>query len=577
MFSSFIPSVIPFHCIEQHRRNPSKRTESMRLVASRKMVPCVVAALACCGLQTVDAEAVETAAPKVTSVAKTPHFSIPRLDDIAIDGRGGDWNGRGFRIGTLAPVADAFPTAEDASASVHLGWDERGLLVLVHVRDDVAREEQSDNFWDKDSLEFFIASALGGSDFYQTVISPGIDPVHTNLRTRLLDHRKNETLKTQTLSTQIARWQNEDGYTLEALLPWQNLGIAPVNGREIAFQVVLNDNDGGNERKQQFWFPQPGAYSDTKKMHRLRLAGSASPAVRVAAAARYHRFRRVVVDVVAAEELSARRVLVREGNRTLGTGQLLTEDGQARARVVLPMPPRGKHYGALSVLLDNRLVRTLQLPDIEKSRMAVLHDMPLRFSPFVFANENFPRVEFEQPTYVEDAVGPYTLKTTFYDREFNVVKTAQMPGRYGAVIEIKTEHGKTFKRYVTLFRQQAPVDFNKHDATFTAQLPEDLGIDDQVVREQAEVLSEELRDIFADSFWTRADSAVLLAALSEIEPGAGVHLRDNAWRKDQRWWYGLKKKIGDAKPLRYLVDLPQGYSADAVERWPLMLFFARQR
>jgi hypothetical protein len=181
------------------------------------------------------------------------------------------------------------------------------------VRDDVAREEKSDNFWDKDSLEFFVASALGGSDFYQTVISPGIDPVHTNLRTRLLDHRKNETLKTQTLSTQIARWQNEDGYTLEALLPWKNLGIAPANGREIAFQIVLNDNDGGNERKQLLWFPEPGAYSDTKKMHRLRLAGSASAAVRVAAAARYHRFRRVVVDVMADEELSARRVLVREG------------------------------------------------------------------------------------------------------------------------------------------------------------------------------------------------------------------------------------------------------------------------
>jgi hypothetical protein len=99
---------------------------------------------------------------------------------------------------------------------------------------------------------------------------------------------------------------------------------------------------------------------------------------------------------------------------------LLAEDGQARARVVLPMPPRGKRYGALSVLLDNRVVRTLQLPDIEASRLTTLRDMPLRFSPFVFEARTFPRAEFEQPSLVEDAVGMYTLKTTFYDREFNL-------------------------------------------------------------------------------------------------------------------------------------------------------------
>ncbi|HEX8235155.1 MAG TPA: sugar-binding protein [Abditibacteriaceae bacterium] len=544
----------------------------MNLATPGKMVSCVVAILTCAVVQTVDAEAAESAAGKVTSVAKTPLFDIPRLNDVTIDGRGADWNGRGFRVGALTPTTDTFPLASDASASLQLAWDARGLLVFVQVRDDVAREEKSDNFWDKDSLEVFIASALGGSDSYQIVISPGIDAFHTNLRTRIIDNRKNTTLITQALSTQVARWQNEEGYTLEALLPWKNLGIAPAAGREIAFQIVLNDSDGAEARTRLFWFPEPGALSDTTKMHRLRLAGSASPAVQVAAAARYERFRRAVVDVVADEELNARRVLVREGNRGLATGQLLAQDGQARARVLLPMPPRGKGYGALSVLVGNRLVRTLQLPDIEEARRAALRDAPLRFSPFVFANETFPRVDFEQPSFVEDAVGPYTLKTTFYDRQFNVVQTAQTAGRYGAVVEIKTEDGKVSKRYVTLFRQPAPLNFNKHDAPFSARFPEELGIAGEVMTEQPEMVSQELRDIFVGSFSTQPGSAVLLAGLSELQPGNGVHLRDQVGRKDQRWWYGLKKKIGDVKPLKYLVDLPQGYNAAAGERWPLMLF-----
>jgi hypothetical protein len=184
------------------------------------------------------------------------------------------------------------------------------------------------------------------------------------------------------------------------------------------------------------------------------------------------------------------------------------------------MPPRGKRYGTLSVLLDNRVVRTLQLPDIEASRLTVLRDMPLRFSPFVFEGETFPRAEFEQPSLVEDAVGMYTLKTTFYDREFNAVKTAQTPGRYGVVVEIKTENGKTFKRYITLFRQPAPVNFDENDATFTARFPEELGIREGVMQEQSEIVSEELRDIFTDSFRTDGNSAVLLAGPQRTGSGS---------------------------------------------------------
>src|SRR4028118_1295679 len=111
-----------------HRRINLKENV-MKLAAPWKMVPCVVAALVCCGLRMVNAQAAETVAPKTAAsktapVKKAPIFDIPALNGITIDGRGEDWNWSSFRVHVLAPVAAEFPSFNDASATVQLGWDQ---------------------------------------------------------------------------------------------------------------------------------------------------------------------------------------------------------------------------------------------------------------------------------------------------------------------------------------------------------------------------------------------------------------------------------------------------------------------
>src|SRR5687767_1803599 len=70
----------------------------------------------------------------------SPVFDIPRLLDVAIDGRPDDWGDAGFRVDMLADRTGAVLPSADFDARFRLAWDDRGVLVLVTARDDVPME-----------------------------------------------------------------------------------------------------------------------------------------------------------------------------------------------------------------------------------------------------------------------------------------------------------------------------------------------------------------------------------------------------------------------------------------------------
>jgi predicted peptidase len=74
------------------------------------------------------------------------------------------------------------------------------------------------------------------------------------------------------------------------------------------------------------------------------------------------------------------------------------------------------------------------------------------------------------------------------------------------------------------------------------------------------------------SFGRQPKSAVLLAGLHEAKVGDGSGSWNNSNHRDETWWYGLKKKLGEVRPTPYLLDLPQGYDADQTRKWPLLIF-----
>jgi pimeloyl-ACP methyl ester carboxylesterase len=500
-------------------------------------------------------------------------FDVPRVNGVTVDGRAADWGTNGFSVEMFTTLQNVLPTHDDLSAVARWGWDERGLLVLLEVQDDVAREGAEAELAGRDSIAVYVASSREEDNRYQVLVSPGIAPEYVALRQQLTDYRKDPALKKTPLEAQSVRVPHAGGYTLEMLLPWKNLGITPEIGRQVAAQIQINDVDEGAERTQWLWFPRSGTQSDSRRMNTLRLTQAPSPSVRVVARAAHERLRRIIVNVTGAPDLIGKTALVKEGDRVLVSGTLRQGESKwASARLTVPMPPRGQSYTPLSVWADSQYQTTLPLLDSNVTRRDAFNAVRLLFQSAVFSGTNFPPCEFEQPSLVEDLIGQYELKATYYDADFNPVTTAQRAGRYGAIVEVRTAGGIQGKRFVTLFRQAEPINWGTTRLPVTVELPSQLGIDPVVARERANLLEDFMKWRFADGSWQEPETAILLAALHETKTGEPYLRRFSPRRQDERWWYTLKKKTGDAKPLKYLVTLPLGYDADAAKRWPIMVF-----
>lgn len=512
-------------------------------------------------------------APGAEAEPDSPVFDIPRVEGIKVDGKPGDWSDCGFRVDALCGPVAMRKDAADFDATFRLAWDDRGLLLLVTVSDDVIFENPDDpRQWSVDSLDVFLASGLGAQDIWSANIAPGLGPKGIEPRVLFTD-RRSEELKHVKLTATAARTKTATGYVMEVLLPWKNLAIKPALGREVAFQIYVRDRDGLRGACIFLWYPQRAAHKDTTKMHRLRLADKAGAPVTSAVWSWYEGLRRVLVNVNATVESGGKVFQVLDGGKVLKEGKLVPDGRIAKAGILLPMPALGKAYGPLSVTIDGRKVATINLPDPAPLRQEAFARENLTFQPCVFGGEQFPPVEFEHPSFVEDyLIGPYTLKATFYDRKYNEVTRATKAGRYGAIVEIKPQHGPSTRRFLTLFRQAETFEWYEVVPSAKIELPEQIGIDPAVVREQSQLIAEHLKWTLRDSFDRGPGAAILLACLYETKPGAGKLPRRLApWSVDDKWWHELKRRTGLA-PLRYFVQLPEGAEKDKTKRYPTILF-----
>jgi len=305
------------------------------------------------------------------------------------------------------------------------------------------------------------------------------------------------------------------------------------------------------------------------------VAGQTSAVVEVpgvVATGFYERFRRVQVRVTAPTALAGQEVSVREDSRVLGRARLERDAEGARAQLALPLPPTGRNYPVLHVWVGQKSAAVLSLPDFQKERRDMVDSAPLLFSSFVFSGAEFPSVDFENPSLMEDVLGPYTSKTTFYDANYNRVTRAETPGRYGAVVEIHPETGASFNRYLTLYRQSAPLDWGAVSPAFSAELPLEVGVEPDVLKEREAFWSRFLKENFVDGLAHNPGSAIVLSGLHEAKPGDGSGSWNNPFHRDETWWYGLRKKRGETKPTRFLLDLPAEYGQHPMREWPLVIF-----
>ncbi len=474
-------------------------------------------------------------------------YGVPHLKEITIDGEHVDWGNDGLHISILLPVSGKPYSLSDVEASARLGWDERGLLVLVQASDDASVESNDANaLANGDSVELFVATERGSRDRYQVVIAPGVAGDQSASRTQQMDLRQME--PRGDLQIESAHTQTASGYIIEALLPWANLNITPEMDVEFAFQLYVNDADGPDDRHQLVWYPETNAQNNTNAMYTLRLAKKASPPVVARVTGDYDEGLRTHVHVVATGDYADETVIIRDGRTKTAKEMFRAENGFAVADLLFDMPERDLGPRTFEIRSSGDELGTLALPDADVIRAQRLMFMPMVLTPSIMHRDTFSEPALVQPLLAEKLLGTATIKTTYYDKNYNVVDRASNPGRYGAVVEIAPEFGPTVTRTFTLFR--APEGYNP---TFQwwfqrkgarLDLPPTLQIDPSIQDAQADAIGKFVGNLVEESVAEDSKSAVLLAGLYESEPGmAPATVANDAWAMDRQWWVGLKRKL----------------------------------
>ncbi|HYG77473.1 MAG TPA: alpha/beta fold hydrolase [Planctomycetota bacterium] len=282
------------------------------------------------------------------------------------------------------------------------------------------------------------------------------------------------------------------------------------------------------------------------------------------------RFRRLKINVIAPAEWNGKTVKLQDGDKTLAKEKLMEQGAACAAKLTVPLTPETT-FGKLTIEANGEKAN-VKVPNITTTRKDTFAAAPLLFRPFVFSGGKFPSCEFDEPSLVEDLIGEYTLHPVFYDAEYNEVKTPSKPGRYGAVVEIRTAAGVAGRRFATLYKQPEEFRFRRAEIPFTVELPKQLGIDPAVVKEQSGLVNDYFTTLLAVSTGKSGESAIFLAGLNEMKPGSGkAKQRESAAERNRHWWFGLKKKLGMVEH-RYLSFVPDEAKRDPAKKFPLILF-----
>lgn len=498
---------------------------------------------------------------------------IPSLKGIQVDGNPSDWGSSGFRINLFADHKWRSSASLSSKDTVRLAWDQRGLLVLFQVSDSTPYEDPGKTLWQGTSVELLMADHVGGQNSYHLLVSPGITPEQPNLRFFFYDYRKDSALKAIPLTQTSARKATKTGYIIEILLPWEDLNIKPKIGVQFALQVMINHLDYAGKSGTRMWYPKLGADEDTTRMYPILLSQVAGHDKSFLAFPDNERIWPEKIAVVGEAGLAGRKVTARSGSQVLSQGIMQPASGRSLASLSVPLAWSSQVEKPVNVVVEGEGEMPVTLADAFKNTQRFLRESSLVFSPFVFSGTAFPACDFENANQIHSNIGDYTITRRFFNANYEEVSTADKPGRYGAIVKITTsENGPSLERYVTLFRQKDSIDWGNTQLSGTLDLPEGMGVDNRVYKEQNKTIRDLAKWALLDNFSKYKDGAVVMAGLSETPVGsAQCTSRNGVQALDSRWWYGLRKKFNQDTLYQYSAFLPKDYAADSNKSWPLLI------
>jgi len=187
------------------------------------------------------------------------------------------------------------------------------------------------------------------------------------------------------------------------------------------------------------------------------------------------------------------------------------------------------------------------LVEAQPAERVAFSRQPLVFGSHVFSWNAFPPCDFLDPSLAEDRIGPFTIETSFYDRNYQPVTAPTDVGRYGAVVTVAASSGTTYRQYRTLYRHAIPALWDPGATVPLIDLPPELAIDPTVADEQRSALAGFVTRQMVKGLTSDPSAGALFAGLHELVPG--TNLRNTAYlERDRAWWVGMKRRLYDQQP-----------------------------
>jgi len=144
---------------------------------------------------------------------------------------------------------DAWLGEDDLAASFRIAWDQNNLYIGVKVRDQrYVQESTGANLNRGVSIEILLDTDVRGdfyvqsldNDDFQLGISTGLKEIGNNMEAYLWSPAgKAGPVTTIKMAAISSPWI----YRVEAAIPWDLFGIAPVPGMHLGFAISASDND----------------------------------------------------------------------------------------------------------------------------------------------------------------------------------------------------------------------------------------------------------------------------------------------------------------------------------------------
>jgi LmbE family N-acetylglucosaminyl deacetylase len=223
---------------------------------------------------------------RATAVAHlVPHVIVTRVTtEPSLDGSQRGWESMpAILISPQDLVEGRVANDADSSARFKLGHDGLTLFVDVQVNDNVVVTNIAPNdikgHWRTDSVELCI-DPLGGAENTFGCFKLGIIPFDTTGVVRgARDADANQGLVEETApGTRLRSYRTQDGYHIQAAIPFTELRLSYPQHKEIGFNVIIYDGDkadaalGENVNKSRIaWAPRAGVQGRPEDWGRVEL------------------------------------------------------------------------------------------------------------------------------------------------------------------------------------------------------------------------------------------------------------------------------------------------------------------